>query len=69
MVRVDLTEEECRTLASYLEEDISDLRMEIVDTDRVELKDTLRARKRVLLGVVEKLRQAEGREGTAARDE
>lgn len=58
MLHVDLTAEEQQTLAYLLEECISDLRMEIVDTDSVGYKEMLKHRKLVLIKLLQVL-QAE----------
>lgn len=66
MVRLDLTEDERDLLTSVLEEELPDLRVQIVDTDRIDVKEALRSRKEVLSGVLEKLRQAAPEEPAAA---
>jgi hypothetical protein len=48
MVHLDLTDEEQQILADLLEEAIGDLRMEIADTDRVDYREMLKHRERVL---------------------
>ena len=58
MLHVNLTAEEQQTLAYLLEECISDLRMEIVDTDSVGYKEMLKHRKLVLIKLLQVL-QAE----------
>ena len=58
MLHLDLTTEEQQTLAYLLEECISDLRMEIVDTDSVGYKEMLKHRKLVLIKLLQVL-QAE----------
>ena len=58
MLHLDLTTEEQQTLAYLLEECISDLRMEIVDTDSVDYKEMLKHRKHVLTKLLQAL-QAE----------
>ena len=58
MLHLVLTTEEQQTLAYLLEECISDLRMEIVDTDSVDYKEMLKHRKRVLTKLLQAL-QAE----------
>ena len=58
MLHLDLTTEEQQTLVYLLEECISDLRMEIVDTDSVDYKEMLKHRKRVLTKLLQAL-QAE----------
>ena len=58
MLHLDLTTEEQQTLVYLLEECISDLRMEIVDTDSVDYKEMLKHRKQVLTKLLQAL-QAE----------
>ncbi len=59
MVHLDLNEEDVKTMIGILESYLSDLRMEIADTDRLEFRDMLRDRKEVIGRVLETLRQAE----------
>ncbi|UCF41021.1 MAG: hypothetical protein JSW43_01390 [Gemmatimonadota bacterium] len=60
MVHVDLTADELRILLDVLESYLSDLRMEIADTDRMDFREKLKERKAVLLKVQEALRQQTG---------
>lgn len=55
MVNIELTEEEAAILKEALQSYLSDLRMEIADTDRMEFRDGLKARKMALMRVVETL--------------
>jgi hypothetical protein len=55
MVDLDLTEEELQILRDVLKSYLSDLRMEIADTDRVDFRDMLKDRKAVILKVLESL--------------
>ncbi len=55
MSNVELTSEELRLLLEILESALSDLRMEIVDTDRSDYKDSLKQRRDLLTRLVEKL--------------
>jgi hypothetical protein len=48
MFQLDLNPEEKEILISILETCLSDLRMEIADTDSQDYRDTLKQRKRVL---------------------
>ena len=48
MVELDLTEEERQILHDVLQSYLSDLRMEIADTDRVDFRDMLKDRKAVV---------------------
>ncbi len=58
MIQLDLNDQEREVLIEVLESYLSDLRMEIADTDRMDFRDMLKARKQVLLKVVEMLRPA-----------
>lgn len=58
MINLDLTKEEKDTLIGILENDLSDLRMEIADTDNMDFRETLKNQKAVLQKVLEVLRQA-----------
>ncbi len=58
MIRLEVTEEERQVLVAVLESYLSDLRMEIADTDRMEFREGLKDRKAVLLKVVGQLRGA-----------
>jgi hypothetical protein len=53
MVTLELTDSECRILAHILESDLSDLRMEIAGTDRLEFRQRLKTRKQVIAKVLE----------------
>ena len=59
MISFDLTKDEREILISVLENVLSDLRMEIADTDRMAFRDMLKERKQVLRKVLEVLRSAE----------
>jgi hypothetical protein len=52
MPDITLTEEERTMLAAVLEEYLSELRMEIADTDNSAYAEKLRAKKRLLVGVL-----------------
>ena len=54
-MRVDLSIEEKRILRSVLESTLSDLRMEIADTDSQDFRDMLKKRKAVLQKLLEAL--------------
>jgi hypothetical protein len=54
-MRVDLTIEEKRILHGVLESTLSDLRMEIADTDSQDFRDMLKKRKAVLQKLLEAL--------------
>lgn len=55
MVNIELSEEEAIILKETLKSFLSDLRMEIADTDRMEWRDGLKHRKMTLMRVVEML--------------
>jgi hypothetical protein len=55
MVNVEMTEDEASFLKEALQSYLSDLRMEIADTDRMEYRDALKTQKLALMRVVEKL--------------
>ena len=52
MKTLDLTEEEIEILAAVLRSYLSDLRMEIADTDSMAFRDILKRRKSVLVKAV-----------------
>jgi hypothetical protein len=52
MVKIDLQPAEAEVLKVVLESYLSDLRMEIADTDSMDFRDRLKARKMVLRKVV-----------------
>jgi hypothetical protein len=55
MPSLELTEEQGRELRETLESYLSDLRMEIADTDRADFRQTLKRRKELLQSVVDRL--------------
>jgi len=59
MTQLDLTKEEKDILTEILENDLSDLRMEITDTDSLDFREMLKKQKEVLTKVLETLRQGE----------
>ena len=61
MIQLDLTKEEKDILTDILENDLSDLRMEITDTDSLDFREMLKKQKEVLMKVLETLRQARER--------
>lgn len=58
MIQLDLTKEEKDILTEILENGLSDLRMEITDTDSLDFREMLKKQKEVLMKVLETLRQA-----------
>ena len=61
MIQLDLTKEEKDILTEILENDLSDLRMEITDTDSLDFREKLKKQKEVLKKVLETLRQTRER--------
>lgn len=60
MPQLNLTEQEKQVLIEALESYISDLRMEIADTDRQDFRNALKSRKEVLKKVLETLQASVG---------
>jgi hypothetical protein len=58
MPSINLTEDERSLLVRLLENDLSDLRMEIADTDNMKFKQALRENKTHLSNIIEKLKNA-----------
>ncbi|MFQ5889178.1 MAG: hypothetical protein ACE5JR_03895 [Gemmatimonadota bacterium] len=56
MPSIELTEREAVVLQEVLESYLSDLRMEIADTDRMSFREKLKERKMILLDVLEALK-------------
>jgi len=67
-LEVALNEEESAALQSALRTYLSDLRMEIADTDKRKFKDGLRHEREVLNGVVDKLDAALAESAVAGSD-
>ncbi|MBI5840096.1 MAG: hypothetical protein HZB19_08330 [Chloroflexi bacterium] len=59
MIKLQLTREEQRMLREIIEADLSDLRVEIVSTDRLDFKNALKRRKETLSSILEKLQEQE----------
>jgi len=57
MISLDLTGDERRILAEVLESYLSDLRMEIADTDSKDFRDMLKIRKDVIGKVLQVLQR------------
>ncbi len=64
MIQLDLSDEERRTLLEMVETLLSDLRMEIADTDRKDFRDMLKGRKAILVKLIEALGGSGGLEET-----
>jgi len=60
MIQLDLTDDERLVLLEVLDSDLSDLRMEIADTDRLEFREMLKERKAILAKTIEALQEAGG---------
>jgi len=58
MINLELTKEEKDILAMVLESYLSDLRMEIADTDSMDFRESLKKKKDVLKKVLETLQHA-----------
>lgn len=63
MIRLDLNEEEREILVMVLESYLSDLRMEIADTDRMDFREMLKKRKAVIQTAIAAVRGAEASGG------
>lgn len=55
MKQLQLSAEEQRVLAEVLEADISDLRMEIADTDNADFREMLKQKERVMKHILAEL--------------
>ena len=53
---IELTIEEAKILKEALTSEVSELGMEIADTDRKDFRDHLKRRKAILMGLVDKLK-------------
>jgi hypothetical protein len=58
MIQLMITEEEQKLLIELLENDISDLRMEIAKTDRQEYRNMLKNRESLMKNIQQELEQA-----------
>jgi|GEM_PF-2091656 hypothetical protein len=58
MAVLNLTQDECTVLASILDSALSDLRLEIHETDRTSYKQALREHKALLERMLDKVRAA-----------
>jgi hypothetical protein len=58
MLYLDLTPDEIAVLDDLLTNDLSDLRMEIAHTDRLEYRERLKVRKAVLMKVLDAIGRA-----------
>lgn len=55
MVRIELTSEEADVLRETLESDLSDLRMELADTDNIEFRAILKKKEAPLKQLLDRL--------------
>lgn len=55
MLRIELTENEVSTLQELITNYVSDLRMEVADTDRMEFREALKAKEELLKGLLARL--------------
>jgi hypothetical protein len=58
MIELDFNDEERRILLEVLESALSDLRMEIADTDSMDFRDMLKGRKEVIKKAIGALQEA-----------
>jgi hypothetical protein len=58
-VRLELSSQEIDVLQETLEIALSELRMEIADTDKKEFRDMLKGKKMILMAIVDRLSRAE----------
>ena len=63
MIQIDLTADERATLRTVLESYLSDLRMEIADTDAMDFREMLKERKQVIQKVLDVLGGSPGASG------
>jgi hypothetical protein len=55
MTHFDLSGREARLLADILHSYLSDLRMEIADTERKEVRDSMKEQKELIIALLEKI--------------
>lgn len=65
MVHIKLSPEDQSILSDILENDLSDLRMEIADTDRLDFRNYLKQKKSVLMRTLEQLQASEIKESSS----
>jgi len=56
-LEIDMSLEEMKVLSSSIEKYLSELRMEIVDTDKEDFREKLKVEKRILYKFLEKLEE------------
>jgi hypothetical protein len=57
VTRIELTDQEVELLREVLGEYVSDLRMEVADTDSMDFREGLKERERILKDILERLRE------------
>lgn len=57
-MRIDLSDVEAATLRDALDSYLSDLRMEIADTDRMDFREGLKEQRKILEGLLQRLEAA-----------
>jgi hypothetical protein len=67
MAGIELTEEEGKVLEFVLKSYLSDLSLEIADTDRLDLRDHLKERKVVISSILDRVRKLARPDSRAAR--
>lgn len=60
MIQLDLTDDDLGILKAALQSYISDLRMEIADTDNMDFRNQLKLKEQVLTKVVERIEPGTG---------
>lgn len=58
MINLDLSQSELDILKNVLDNNLSDLRMEIADTDKYDYRELLKSRKRVLEKTIKAIEEA-----------
>lgn len=68
-MKLELTDKEVDVLKETLDIALSELRMEIADTDKKDFRDMLKDKKQVLIGIVDRLGEAvEAESGVPERE-
>jgi hypothetical protein len=57
VAQIELTDQEAELLRNVLEEYVSDLRMEVSNTDNMDFREALKEKERILRGLVERLQR------------
>ena len=56
-IEIELTPKEIEIFKDVLENYISDLSMEIADTDKMDFRESLKARKNLIVKIIQKLKE------------